>query len=157
MPMEYYFLLAGVLLLVIELAIPGFGLFGISGLVCLTVGSFFVLGGGAPAIMVLLAVYLLVGLVIAFLCVYLPKESKYNPFVLWTRQQNSEGYTGGNDLSTLWGRRGTALTTLRPAGTVVVDGKRLDVSSLGDYIPKDTVVVITRVEGSKIFVEKAKE
>lgn len=157
MPMEYYFLLAGVLLLVIELAIPGFGLFGISGLVCLTVGSFFVLGGGAPAIMVLLAVYLLVGLVIAFLCVYLPKESKYNPFVLWTRQKNSEGYTGGNDLSTLLGRRGTALTTLRPAGTVVVDGKRLDVSSLGDYIPKDTVVVITRVEGSKIFVEKAKE
>ncbi len=157
MPMEYYFLLAGVILLVIELAIPGFGLFGVSGLVCLTVGGFFVMGGGAPAIMVLLAIYLLAALAIALLCVYLPKESKYNPFVLWTRQKNSDGYTGGDAATSLLGRRGTALTTLRPAGTVVVDGRRLDVSSLGDFIPKDTAVVITRVEGSKIFVEKAKE
>ena len=89
--------------------------------------------------------------------VYLPKESKYNPFVLWTRQKNSEGYTGGKNWSMLVGKRGTALTTLRPAGTILVDGKRLDVSSQGDYIEKSAPVIIVRVEGSKIFVEQTKE
>ena len=95
MPLEYYFMLAGLVLLLIEFVVPGFGIFGVSGMVCLTVGGFYVLGGNAWAALVLLAVYLFLVLVITLLCVYLPKESKYNPFVLWTRQKNSEGYTGG--------------------------------------------------------------
>ena len=49
------------------------------------------------------------------------------------------------------------MTTLRPAGTILVDGKRLDVSSQGDYIEKSASVIIVRVEGSKIFVEQTKE
>ena len=96
MPLEYYFMLAGLVLLLIEFVVPGFGVFGVSGMVCLTVGGFYVLGGNAWAALVLLAVYLFLVLVITLLCVYLPKESKYNPFVLWTRQKNSEGYTGGD-------------------------------------------------------------
>lgn len=148
MPLEYYFMLAGLVLLLIEFVVPGFGVFGVSGMVCLTVGGFYVLGGNAWAALVL---------VITLLCVYLPKESKYNPFVLWTRQKNSEGYTGGKNWSMLVGKRGTALTTLRPAGTILVDGKRLDVSSQGDYIEKSAPVIIVRVEGSKIFVEQTKE
>lgn len=154
MPMEYALLLAGLLLLAIELVVPGFGVFGIAGMACTTMGVFFIMGGGLPALVILLGIYLVLALGVAFLCVYLPKESKYNPFVLWTRQQNSEGYTGGEDLSQLVGRQGKALTTLRPAGTISVEGRRLDVSSLGDYIEKDTPVTIVRVEGSKIFVEK---
>lgn len=157
MPMEYSFLLAGVVLLAIELVIPGFGVFGIAGMACTTIGAFYIMGGGLPAIVILLAIYLALALGVAFLCVYLPKESKYNPFVLWTRQQNSAGYTGGDDLSQLLGKHGLALTTLRPAGTISVEGKRLDVSSLGDFIAKDTPVKIVKVEGSKIFVEKTEE
>lgn len=124
MPLEYYFMLAGLVLLLIEFVVPGFGVFGVSGMVCLTVGGFYVLGGNAWAALVLLAVYLFLVLVITLLCVYLPKESKYNPFVLWTRQKNSEGYTGGKNWSMLVGKRGTALTTLRPAGTILVDGEQ---------------------------------
>lgn len=157
MPMEYTFLLAGVVLLAIELVIPGFGIFGMAGMACMTIGAFFVLGGGLTALVILLGIYLLFGLVIAFLCLYLPKESKYNTFVLWTQQKNSEGYTGGRDLTALLGQKGRALTTLRPAGTILADGKRLDVSSLGDYVEKGTSVTIVKVEGSKIFVEKTEE
>lgn len=157
MPMEYSLLLAGVVLLAIELVVPGFGVFGIAGMACTTIGAFFVMGGGLPAMLILLGIYLVLALAIAFLCLYLPKESRYNPFVLWTRQQNSAGYTGGEDLSSLLGKQGKALTTLRPAGTIVLDGKRLDVSSLGDYIEKDTLVTIVKVEGSKIFVEKTED
>lgn len=91
MPLEYYFMLAGLVLLLIEFVVPGFGIFGVSGMVCLTVGGFYVLGGNAWAALVLLAVYLFLVLVITLLCVYLPKESKYNPFVLWTRQKKQRG------------------------------------------------------------------
>lgn len=65
MPLEYYFMLAGLVLLLIEFVVPGFGIFGVSGMVCLTVGGFYVLGGNAWAALVLLAVYL-------FWCWWLP-------------------------------------------------------------------------------------
>ena len=41
MPLEYYFMLAGLVLLLIEFVVPGFGIFGVSGMVCLTVGGFY--------------------------------------------------------------------------------------------------------------------
>lgn len=49
MPLEYYFMLAGIVLLLIEFVVPGFGIFGVSGMVCLTVGGFYVLGGNGGA------------------------------------------------------------------------------------------------------------
>ena len=90
-------------------------------------------------------------------CLYLPKESKWNPFVLWDRQQNSAGYTGGSDFSALLGKQGVALTKLRPAGTVLIEGRRYDVSSMGDFLPKDSKIVVTKVEGNKLFVDLVKE
>ena len=54
MPIEYYLLIAGVILMSVELAVPGFGIFGIGGLICLTGGGYFLLGGGFPALTVLL-------------------------------------------------------------------------------------------------------
>ena len=153
MPMEYYLLLVGVICMLVEMVVPGFGIFGITGIICLTGGSYFVMGGGWTALLVLAGFYLLVALLIAFLCVYLPKESKWNPFVLWFKQKNDAGYTGSKNLSALLGKEGVALTVLRPAGTVLVEGKRFDVISLGDFIPKDTLVKIVKVEGSKVFVD----
>ena len=114
MPIEYYLLIAGVILMSVELAVPGFGIFGIGGLICLSCGCYFLLGGGFPALTVLLGFYLVAALVLAFLCLYLLKESKWNPFVLWDKQQNSAGYTGGSDYSSLLGKQGLDMNTLRP-------------------------------------------
>ena len=157
MPIEYYLLIAGAILMSVELAVPGFGIFGIGGLICLTGGGYFLLGGGFPALTVLLGFYLVAALVLAFLCLYLPKESKWNPFVLWDKQQNSAGYTGGSDYSSLLGKQGLALTTLRPSGTALIEGKRYDVSSLGNFLPKDSKIVVAKVEGNKLFVDLVKE
>lgn len=157
MPLEIYFLLAGIVLFVIEMIVPGFGIFGVSSIICFTIGGYYIMGGGIAAISVLAVIYLAFVIIVSFLCLYLPKESKWNPFVLWDKQQNSKGYIGSQDLTMLLGKTGIAFTVLRPAGTVVIDGKRFDVSSLGDYIDKDTAVKIIKVEGSKIFVEKVKE
>ena len=74
-----------------------------------------------------------------------------------TSKKAARATPAAKNWSMLVGKRGTALTTLRPAGTILVDGKRLDVSSQGDYIEKSAPVIIVRVEGSKIFVEQTKE
>ncbi len=157
MPMEYTLLLAGIILMSIEFVVPGFGVFGVLGLGCLTVGSYFLMGGGVWAITMLTLIYATIVAVLVFLCFYLPSESKWNPFVLWTKQKNVDGYRVTADYASLLERTATTITPLRPAGTILLDGRRLDVSSYGDYIDKDEQVIITKVDGSKIFVQKVKE
>ena len=157
MPMEYTLIMAGIVLMAIELAVPGFGAFGIFGLCCLTAGSYLLLGGGIWAITVLTLIYASIVAILVFLCFYLPSESKWNPFVLWTKQRNVEGYQSSRDYSGLLDQTATTITPLRPAGTVIIGGRRLDVSSYGDYIDKAEEVIITKVEGSKIFVQRVKE
>ena len=40
---------------------------------------------------------------------------------------------------------------------MLIEGKRYDVSSMGDFLPKDSKIVVTKVEGSKLFVDLVKE
>ena len=78
----------------------------------------------------MLGVVLALGAVVALLFVYLPAESKWNPFVLWEKQENRHGYTGAEDHSQYLGKRGEVVAPLRPAGTVIIDGERVDVVEL---------------------------
>lgn len=52
------------------------------------------------------------------------------------------------------GREGRTLTDLRPAGLALIDGRRTDVVSRGEYIEKDTEIVVHLVSGNQIVVRK---
>lgn len=49
---------------------------------------------------------------------------------------------------------GRALTDLRPAGTALIDGKRLDVVSRGEYIEKNSELLVIDISGNRIVVKK---
>jgi len=49
---------------------------------------------------------------------------------------------------------GVALTMLRPAGTALFDGRRVDVVTLGEFVEPGTPVHVTAVEGPRIVVCK---
>lgn len=77
MPIEYILLGVGIVLLGIEAVVPGFGFFGVTGLISLLAGSYYLLGGGAEAAYILLGVVLALGAVVALLCLFIcpPKAS----------------------------------------------------------------------------------
>ncbi len=52
----------------------------------------------------------------------------------------------------LIGKEGIAITDLRPAGTIKIDGKRYDVISETDYVKKGTKVEVIDTKGLKIMV-----
>jgi membrane-bound ClpP family serine protease len=56
-------------------------------------------------------------------------------------------------LSQYIGKRGTALSTLRPSGIVEIDGDRIDCISESEAIPAGTPVEIIRVIGLKAVVK----
>ena len=153
----------GVALLLIEVfVIPGFGVAGIAGIV-LMVGSVFFVFRNAYKLETAVsglsfAIILTFALAIA-LSYILPKTRAWNHLVLETAMDSDMGFHSAprEDFQEYLGKTGVALTPLRPAGTVRVDDKRLDVVTSGDFIMRETPVKIINVEGSKIFVEAIDE
>ncbi len=56
----------------------------------------------------------------------------------------------------LLGQEGVALTPLRPSGTAVINGERVDVVSEGGFIAQEAAVIVTAVEGTRVVVREKK-
>jgi membrane-bound serine protease (ClpP class) len=149
----------GVGLLLLEIfVIPGFGVAGISG-VAFIFGSVLYIFKNAYELEDALF-WLSVSVILTFgfsiiLAYVLPKTRAWNRFVLETAMDSQLGYHSASrdDFQSYLGKTATALTPLRPSGTVRLGDKRLDVITVGDFIDSETSVKVVDVEGSKIFVE----
>jgi membrane-bound serine protease (ClpP class) len=60
--------------------------------------------------------------------------------------------TVGAEKPELLGETGVALTALRPAGTVVIAGKRVDVVTEGGFVEKGQNVSVVSIEGLRVVV-----
>ena len=153
----------GVGLLLLELfVIPGFGIAGIAGIALMLGSIFFVFQNAYKLETAVFALSFSIILTFAFaiaLSYVLPKTRTWNHLVLSAAMDSGSGFHSAprEDFQEYVGKTGVALTPLRPAGTVRVDDKRLDVVTVGDFIVRETPVKIINVEGSKIFVEAIDE
>ena len=74
---------------------------------------------------------------------------------LHKKLSSNEGvFSQAPDLISWKGKKGEAITDLRPSGTVMIDGKRLDAVTDGEYVDAGTSVVVTLVSGNRIVVDK---
>ncbi|HLF94456.1 MAG TPA: NfeD family protein [Planctomycetota bacterium] len=62
------------------------------------------------------------------------------------------GVPSARDGSDALGREGEAQTDLRPAGIVLIDGKKIDVVTSGEPVDKGRRVRVVQVEGNRIVV-----
>ena len=149
---EILLFLGGIVLLVVELFEPGTGLFGVSGLLAILASIFLVLGGDLQAISNM-AVSLIVAVVLfLFIARRLPNSKLWAHLVLKEAETTQEGYVSANDYRKYLHKVGVTETFLRPAGTVIIDGDRLDVVSEGIYIQPGEKVTVIAVQGSRIVV-----
>lgn len=145
----------GVVLLLIEIfLIPGFGLAGISGIILIFASIFFTLGGGERALYSIGVVAAILLVLFVILLILFPRLPIWKKLGLKERLETEKGYTSYTKIDELTGKEGTVLTTLRPAGTIEIDGKRYDAISIGEFIEKGAKIKVIKVEGGKIIVEK---
>lgn len=161
---EILIFIVGVILLLVEIfVIPGFGILGVLGIICIIGSLFLGLISDFPlvdsemifgALMQLGLALTLSFVLILILSRILPKTHIWNNLILAKNIDSSSGYISYEpEIPELTGRKGEAMTDLRPAGTAVFNGKRYDVVTAGEYIVRGTKVIIKKVEGSKIVVE----
>ena len=162
--MDILLFLAGVLLLIVEVfVIPGFGVFGIAGIILMIAGLFLGLISDLPlidgdilgmAVMQLAGAFVLSGIMIFLLAKTLPKTKIWNKLILKDNINAKSGYTSNKKFAHLLKKEGKALTDLRPAGTVIINDRRYDAVTQGEYIEKDNKIKVIEIEGSKIVVKK---
>lgn len=139
--------------------LPGFGVAGILGIALLgaamvmaMLGSTPNLGDVARSLAVLGASLVLTFAVFFTWLRHLPNSTRFQGLLLREGLDSRQGYISAPIRDELVGRVGTAITDLRPAGTVSVDGERIDVVTEGDYIRSGTVVQVIRAEGHRHVV-----
>lgn len=145
--------IAGFILIGIEMAIPGFSIPGVSGIICLVVAIFLVSDSFVEGAIIALIIMALLGIMFAVILGILSKAKLKSPIILRDEQNKEKGFISSNDLKYLLGKQGVAVTDLRPSGTADFDGIEFDVISEGKYINKGTRLEIYKVQGSKLIVK----
>lgn len=148
--------LLGLALLLLEIfVIPGFGVAGLAGIIAVVASIYMSFSSSTEALLAILVALVSTGAVGFFAFKYLKRTSAWDRLILNTRQERELGYVAPLEQSDVVGKVGKALTILRPAGTVEIDGRRLDVVTEGEFIPSDSRVQVVKVEGTRVVVRRA--
>lgn len=143
---------AGLILVAAEVFLPG-AILGIIGGLCFvaSVALVFAHHGAAAGLAATFAVVVL-GAVGFMLWLYLFPRSFVGRRIILRRSENiSPAPAVRRDLL---GAEGVALTPLRPAGTARLDGKRIDVSTDGEFLAEGEKVVVVAADGMRTVVRR---
>lgn len=165
---EILLFLAGIVLLILEIfLIPGFGVFGILGIICMVTGlamslvlnDFFDLSvsSGERLVQSFLIVFgSMVGAI--FLSVVfggnILKSKAFQRLILKDEQQSKEGYQVTKPQFDLLGKKGFAKTDLRPSGKIDINGEWFDAVSNDGFIENGTDIVVYKIENYNLIVRK---
>jgi membrane-bound serine protease (ClpP class) len=147
--------LAGVIIIIAEIFLPsggllslmaaglfGYSLFIVFHDISTLVGTYFVL-----ADLIIIPVLVAVGLKIL---------ARSSATLRETLSSDSGVVSQSPELKSFVGREGKSVTALHPGGTAINDGKRLDVVSRGEYIDKDSNLIVVEATGNQIIVRENK-
>ena len=151
--LELFLFIGGVMLIAIELYVPGVGFFGIAGMCCILASFFMTLGANSTAINIMVISLVVAIILFLLLLKQLPSSRLWAKLVLKESETTKAGFVSGIDYSEYLGREGIALTLLRPAGVIVIDERQFDVVSEGQYIKAGSQVKVVKVSGSRIVVK----
>lgn len=147
-------LILGIGLIIAEFFVTG-GILGLLGVGSI-IGSLFLSGydiGHMSLSIAIAFVVAVVAAVVLFRSIGLEKGI-FRRIVLQDRTSTELGYVSSVSRMELMGLEGITVTPLRPAGTALLDGERIDVVSEGGFIEENKRVKVVNVEGMRVVVRE---
>ena len=143
--------LAGVLIIIAEIFLPSGGLLSLIAAGLLGYSLFIVFHDSstmAGIYFVLADLFIIPILIVAGL-----KILARSPATLQETLSSDNGVVSQSpELENFVGREGKSATALHPSGTAIIDNKRVDVVSRGEYIEHDKDIIVVEVTGNQIIV-----
>lgn len=149
----------GVVAILLEIfVIPGFGAAGIIGMGMVIWGVFLAATSPIQAVVSLSAAALGSIVLLYIMIKILGRRGIWNRLILGTSLNTDAGYSSSKtDLNRYMNSEGVAITPLRPAGSAVISGDRVDVVTEGGFVPTGSTVRVVLVEGGRIVVRPVQE
>jgi len=157
--LSIWLLLIGAVLLVLEIfVIPGFGICGGVGILSLFASLILAAPDPGSAVWSLL-IALVVSIALIWYTIKNKKTRKvWGKLILFQKLDKESGFDSVDiSLSRFQGQRGSALTTLRPAGSALINGEKVDVVTQGEFIEAGQPIEVILVEGMRVVVRQAAE
>jgi membrane-bound serine protease (ClpP class) len=137
--------------------VPGHGVPGILGLTALFAAIVFAFGFPFAFVAAQsLAIAIVLTVVIFFFAARLFPRNAFMQRMTFTGVQGKD-YVAAPDYRSFVGQAGFATSYLRPAGYAAINGQKVDVLTEGEFVAAGTPLVVTRVEGARIFVRPRSE
>ncbi|MBP3964184.1 nodulation protein NfeD [Paenibacillus sp. DLE-14] len=147
----------GILLLVSELFVPSFGILGILGSISLIASVLMAAPNPKSAGLSLIVAVIVAGVIVYIIAKRFAHRGIWNKFILRDQLTTAEGYVSTASKTSYLGMNGKTLTPLRPAGTIRIGDSRIDVVTLGEFIPSGADVTVIKVEGARVVVGQLDE
>jgi len=144
----------GVILMLVEAIMPGFGVFGVGGLILTIVSIVLAASTTGAGIRMLGIALLLAGVFLFFTIRFLSRRGVLRRFILEDAENQDSGYIASPNRQHLDGKTGEAITPIRPSGTAFIEGKRVDVVSEGEFIARGAPIIVIDVEGARVVVRE---
>ena len=159
---ELILLALGLVFIIIEIIIiPGFGVFGLSGVCMILYSLYSMLVGEYPSpreielayrslILALMSTFIL-SIVIFKLLV---RSDFYKSLVPIQSQLKKDGYSISKNFGEMIGKEGITQTDLRSSGKIEIDSISYQAISQGEYIDKNTEITIISTDENQLVVKK---
>ncbi|RDY21924.1 NfeD family protein [Criibacterium bergeronii] len=150
----------GLILIGIEIFIPGFGVFGISGAALMLVSSVALLNTPYGVVFLVISVFMALFIFfILFILIYkainkVPPKFMENTLFLSKSLKSNEGFTSSKENNNHLGEIMTVDTFLRPSGKVIKDGIVYDAMSNNKFIEKGKNVEVIGNKGYILIVRE---
>lgn len=145
----------GMALIMMDILLFMTGVAAMAGMVAVLAGLFFTFGGNIQALYILMAAVLGASVAAYFLVGHLSRSRLWDKLTLKSRLTGQEGFhASAQSLTRFVGKEGTALSVLRPAGKVEIEGHILDAVSVGNFIDQGVSILVKKAENSYLVVVK---
>lgn len=142
----------GLVLLLVEAFMPGFGVFGVAGVGSLG-GAVFLASRGSGDTVRALSISIVSSVLLSVLVLRVAvRRGWFSRLQLGQSMATEQGYVAREQRRDLIGQTGVTLTMLRPSGTARFGAAAVDVVSEGTYVPAGTEVTVIHVEGPRVVV-----
>lgn len=143
----------GVVLMVSEMFMSGFGIAGISALIAFILAVVFAADSFIKGLIYSAIIIAVIAIIVILFLVLLSKGKMSSKFVLKMNNSNDLGFSSSADPVDLVGKTGIAQTILRPAGKALIGDKVYDVVSEGLFVSPGDEVIVDEVTGNRIVVK----
>lgn len=147
-----FIMILALILLLIEAALPGFGVFGVAGFVLFIVSAVGTVYASPFGIFILAAELALIAVAAKFIWKIIKKKQLHNAIILNDTLNIEKPEFGGLDY--FMNKEGVVKIPLKPFGKVDFNGLSVEASSEGGYVAEGDRVKVISVSKNKIVVRR---